>query len=113
MREGYAVAEGRKRQVVSDELVGSFFATCLWLSFLGTGDWSWSTPGDRQGKCRLRMTGGIIIDQCGLSMPSFRSCPALQISTHGWSDSRNGKLLEECLAGGLRGMCVESASPDP
>jgi len=49
MREGQAVAEGRKRQVVSQEPVLPFFATYLWLSLLGTGDWSWSTLGDRQG----------------------------------------------------------------
>jgi hypothetical protein len=61
---------------------------------------SWGSTG---GKCRLRMTGGDIIDQYGLACPLFAHDPALQISTHGWSDSRNGKLLEECLATGLPG----------
>jgi hypothetical protein len=53
MREGQAVAEGRKRQVVSDEPPLTFFATGLWLDFLGSGDWPWSTPDDRQGKVQV------------------------------------------------------------
>jgi len=59
---------------------------------------------DRQRSCGIFLVvGGGINDQYGSCKASFAHVRRCKFQRNGWSDSRNGKLLEESPVGGLTG----------